>query len=137
MAKTLNDGNAIPWLPYGTGTAIFRRDATDSVKLALDSGITHIDAAQKYRNEDTVGDVIAKYLSTPGVPPRTSLYVTTKLNLLLPGETVKNALKESLRKLKLDYVDLYLIHYPTAFEGRVAEIWNGMEEVKKLSLAKR
>lgn len=94
--------------------------------------------ATKYhlRNEDTVGDAIAEYLSTPGAPLRTSIYVTTKHNLLLRGETVKDALKESLRKLKLDYVGLYLIHIPTAFGGCVAEIWNGMEEVKKLGLIK-
>ena len=89
-----------------------------------------------YSNEDTVGDAIALYLSKPGAPPRSSLYITTKIRGLSPGETVEDSLRGSLRKLRLDYVDMYLIHFPTAFEGRLAEVWKGMEEVQKLGLAK-
>lgn len=94
--------------------------------------MTHIDAAEIYENEDTVGEAIAEYLASPGAPPRSSLFVTTKLKDGPPVE----GLKKFLAKLRLDYVDLYLIHFPMPFEGRLPEVWKEFEEAHRLGLAK-
>lgn len=71
--------------------------------MALSAGMTHIDAAQVYGNEDSVGKGLAKHLA---LAPRDSVFVTTKLYKLEEGETVRDALKTSLKKLQLDHVDL-------------------------------
>ena len=55
---TLNDGNHIPWLGFGTGTALYQQDATQSVCQAIEAGVTHLDGAQMYKNEDTLGQGI-------------------------------------------------------------------------------
>ncbi|KDR73488.1 hypothetical protein GALMADRAFT_72096 [Galerina marginata CBS 339.88] len=130
---TLNNGVAIPWLGFGTGTALYGRDAANFVRLAIDNNITHLDGAQMYNNEDTLGAGIKASGKS-----RSDLFVTTKLNKLAPGETVKDSLKGSLAKLGLDYVDLFLIHDPTKAtkEGKLAEWWKGMEEVQGEGLAK-
>lgn len=130
----LNDGHHIPWLGFGTGTALYRQDATSLVKLAIETGVTHLDGAQVYANEDSLGDGIKA-----AGKPRSELYVTTKLNTPLPpGETVKDTLEKSLKKLQLDYVDLFLIHspLPSAEEGKLPEIWKQMEEVQAAGLTK-
>lgn len=131
----LNDGTSVPLVAFGTGTAVYKKDAYDQVMTALDAGATHIDTAQLYQNEESVGKALKDYLSRPGVK-REDIYVTTKLADLAAGESVAHALKTSLRKLQLDYVDLYLIHSPVQHTGKLVEVWKGMEEVKKLGLAK-
>ena len=103
----LNDGTTIPILAFGSGTALYGKDATKQVVQAIQAGFRHIDAAQMYRNEESVGEAIV----SAGVP-RSELYITTKLGKLPAGKTVRDTLVESLRKLKLDYVDLFLIHMP-------------------------
>lgn len=115
---------------------MFKKPATEPVKLAFKAGITHIDAAEIYENEDSVGVAISEYLTSPGAPPRSSIFVTTKLQKLPEGGSVVDALKGSLAKLHVDYVDLYLIHFPMPFEGKLPEVWRGMEEAHKLGLAK-
>ncbi|KAF9475050.1 Aldo/keto reductase [Pholiota conissans] len=133
MAKslTLNTGAKIPVIGFGTGTALYGKDATQLVRLALDTGITHFDGAQMYNNEDTLGAGIKA-----SGKPRGELFVTTKLNVLAPGESVKDSLKASLVKLGLEYVDLFLIHDPTKAKGDLAKWWVGMEEVYREGLAK-
>ena len=126
----LNDGTSIPIIAFGSGTALYGKDATAQVAQAIKAGFRHIDAAQMYRNEDSVGDAIA----SSGVP-RSELYVTTKLGKLPAGTTVRETLVESLRKLKLDYVDLFLIHMPNDFPDLVG-IWKQFEELKKEGLTK-
>ncbi|KAF9562197.1 Aldo/keto reductase [Agrocybe pediades] len=130
---TLNTGASIPWLGFGTGTALYGKDATKLVRLALDNKITHLDGAQMYNNEDSLGLGIKE-----SGKPRSDLFVTTKLKNLAPGETVKQSLQKSLSKLGLDYVDLFLIHDPTPAtkEGKLPEWWAGMEEVYRDGLAK-
>jgi len=129
----LNGGNHIPWLGFGTGTALYQKDATQSVCQAIEAGITHLDGAQMYKNEDTLGEGIKA-----SGKPRSMLFVTTKLNLLSGDQTVKDSLLQSLQKLGLAYVDLFLIHDPTPHqkEGRLKEIWTQMEQVKDEGLAK-
>ena len=135
MAKSfnLNTGATIPWLGFGTGTALYGKDAANLVHLAIDNKITHLDGAQAYNNEDSLGAGIKA-----AGKPRSELFVTTKLGNLAPGQTVKESLQASLKKLGLDYVDLFLIHDPTPAtkEGKLAQWWQGMEEVQREGLAK-
>ncbi|KAN0092852.1 NADP-dependent oxidoreductase domain containing protein [Tylopilus felleus] len=128
---TLNDGTRAPWIAFGTGTAFYGQDVTNVIQLAIENGFTHLDCAQMYHNEESVG----KGISTSG-KPRPELYITTKLNNLDPGQTAKTALLESLRKLGVDHVDLYLIHMPKAHAGRLQQVWKEMEECKKEGLTK-
>ena len=130
---TLNDGSRIPWLAFGTGTALYKQDAADHVRLAIENNITHLDGAQVYNNEDSLGAGIKA-----SGKPRSELFIVTKLHSLQTGETIKESLKVSLAKLGLDYVDLFLIHspYEARNEKKLSQWWEGMEEVKHAGLAK-
>jgi len=131
---TLNNGVQVPWLAFGTGTALYNRDAAELVRIAIDNGITHLDGAQMYNNEDSLGQGIKA-----SNKPRSELFIVTKLKPGLEGQTVKQTLEESLQKLGLDHVDLFLIHSPTPEnqeEGRLKELWKQMEGVHKDGLAK-
>jgi len=110
----LNDGNEIPLLGYGLGTARFKADPNapvdeelvKTVVMAIKAGYYHLDGAEVYGNEVELG----KAIKEAGVP-REKLYVTTKIS----GTKVQNtqeAFELSLKKLGLDYVDQYLIHAP-------------------------
>lgn len=68
--------------------------------------------------------------------PRESIWVTTKLGPLAPGETVRESLQGSLKRLGLDYVDLWLIHTPEQHVGKLKQVWKGCEEVYKDGLAR-
>lgn len=127
----LSDGTSAPWLAFGTGTALYKKEAKDSVLLAFQRGFVHVDAAQMYENEESVGDAIVESGKARG-----DIYVTTKLNSLKPGETVSSSLEGSLKKLKVEYVDLFLIHVPTMHEGKIGEVWKGMVDAKKKGLTK-
>ncbi|THH33950.1 hypothetical protein EUX98_g208 [Antrodiella citrinella] len=126
----LNDGSKIPWLGFGTGTALYSKDATKSVLAAISAGFVHLDGAQMYANEESLGDAIVQC----GLP-RSSLWVTTKLNTVPAGKDVRWTLEESLRKLKTDYVDLFLIHNPQQHPD-IKATWKQMEELKKAGLAR-
>lgn len=128
---TLNDSTAAPWIAFGTGTALYNKDASDSVKQAIDGGFTHLDGAQIYDNEESLGAGIHA-----SGKPRLELYITTKLTQLKDGETVKETLQASLKKLGVDYVDLFLIHAPAQHPGRLKEVWKAMEGVQKDGLTK-
>ena len=131
----LNDGTQVPWLAFGTGTALYCQDASDSVKAAIDAGITHLDGEQLYGNEETLGEGIK--LSGK---PRSELFIITKIwPTLTSGQTVESSLRESLRKLGLEYVDLFLLHSPRPLDdspGKLRALWEEIEGVKKLGLAK-
>ncbi|KAH7889413.1 NADP-dependent oxidoreductase domain-containing protein [Phlebopus sp. FC_14] len=127
----LNDGTQAPWIAFGTGTALYGKDAAQAVNVAIRNGFTHLDGAQMYQNEATLGaGIIASG------KPRSELYITTKLAKLGPGESPKSALEESLKKLGVDYVDLYLIHQANQHVGKLKEVWKGMEEAKNAGLTK-
>ncbi|KAL0570812.1 hypothetical protein V5O48_011148 [Marasmius crinis-equi] len=132
---TLNDNIQIPWVGFGTGTALYGRNAKDSIVTAIRAGVRHLDGAQTYGNEDSLGEGIRE----AGVP-RSELFVTTKLleSIDFEKETPKTKLLDSLKKLGLEYVDLYLIHSPHAArqKGKLQEWWKNMEEIKKEGLAK-
>lgn len=86
-----------------------------------------------YANEETLGAGIV----SSGVP-RSQLYITTKFNKLAPGQSLKSLLQDQLKKLKVDYVDLYLIHTPAVFkkEGELKKLWTEAEELKKEGLTR-
>jgi diketogulonate reductase-like aldo/keto reductase len=127
----LNDGNQVPWIAFGTGTALYQQDAQNTVQTAIATGFTHIDGAQLYGNEDSMGAAIRA-----SGKPRSELFVTTKLGRLQPGQTAKTALQVSLDKLGLEYVDLYLVHAPSLHADRLKAVWKEMEECKRGGLAK-
>jgi 2,5-diketo-D-gluconate reductase A len=115
---TLNDGKTIPQLGFG----VFKVDPDETERIvtdALEVGYRHIDTAAIYGNEEGVGRAIAK----SGIA-RDELFVTTKLwNDRHGAEESKRALGESLEKLGLDHVDLYLIHWPTPENKNSVETW--------------
>lgn len=128
---TLNDGTTIPQLGYGVWQV--PADVAESVvSKALEVGVRHIDTAAIYGNEEGVGAAIAK----SGIP-REDLYVTTKLWVadFKQGKT-KEALRTSLEKLGLDYVDLYLIHWPSPEDEKYLEAWKALEELKAEGLTR-
>ena len=104
----LNNGVEIPVLRFGTWKAADGEEAYQAVLAALKAGYRHIDTAAIYQNEESVGRAI----KDSGLA-REDLFITTKLwNTHHTYEDAQAALKESLDKLGLDYVDLYLIHWP-------------------------
>lgn len=128
---SLNDGKNVPWIAYGTGTALFGKDAAEAVTVAIQNGFTHLDGAQLYKNEATLGAGIVA-----SGKPRSELYITTKLGPLASGETPKSALEESLKNLGVTYVDLYLIHIPKQHVGKLKEVWKGMEKTRQAGLTR-
>jgi diketogulonate reductase-like aldo/keto reductase len=132
---TLNDGVQVPWYAFGTGTAFFHQDASKGVEMALNNGVTHLDGAQMYGNESSMG----RGIKLAG-KPRSEVYVVTKVSpWMRPTDTITGLLKESLAKLNMDYVDLYLIHTPVQFRKRAGGLksaWKEMEEIQRAGLAK-
>ncbi|MGO3085351.1 aldo/keto reductase [Ancrocorticia populi] len=117
---TLNNGISMPILGFG----VFRipDDETEAAVLsALEAGYRSIDTAAIYHNEEGVGRAIAK----SGIP-REELFVTTKLWVQPSAENTKHAFDASLKRLGLDYVDLYLIHQPF---GDVFGEWRELEKI--------
>ncbi|XP_022832100.1 aldo-keto reductase AKR2E4-like [Spodoptera litura] len=141
--KTLNDGNQIPMLALGTYGFDDIPRMRQAVNWAIEAGYRHIDTAALYENEEEIGKGISDVIKH-GLVKREDLFITTKLwNDKHARHQVVPALQESLSKLGLDYVDLYLIHSPEASnaDGSPANIdyletWKGMEEAKKLGLAR-
>ena len=120
---TLNDGIKIPAVGFGVFMIPADGSTYKAVREALDAGYRHIDTATAYFNEEEVG----KAVRDSGIP-REKIFVTSKLWLSHYGyERAKNGIERSLRKLGLDYIDLYLIHQPY---GDVPGAWKAMEEAK-------
>jgi diketogulonate reductase-like aldo/keto reductase len=117
----LNDGHLIPQLGLGVWQTRAGATCEAAVLAALEAGYRHIDTAAMYGNEESVGAAIR----TSGIP-RENIFVTTKLWNSDHGNP-ERALDTSLRKLKLDYVDLYLIHYPVQ-ERR--QSWRTLEALR-------
>ncbi|MHA5101549.1 aldo/keto reductase [Oenococcus oeni] len=122
--KKLNDGNKIPVLGFGVFQIADLEAAAQAVVDAIDVGYRLIDTAASYGNEEAVG----KGIKRSGIK-REDLFVTTKLWVSDTGyEATKKAFETSLRKLQLDYLDLYLIHQPF---GDVYGSWRAMEDLQK------
>nr|XP_020010896.1 aldo-keto reductase family 1 member C1 homolog isoform X1 [Castor canadensis] len=114
----LNDGHFIPVL--GFGTAIVqeskRNKLLEAIKLAIDAGFRHIDTAYLYNNEEEVGLAIRSKIADDTVK-REDIFLTSKLwcNFHQP-QLVQLSLEKSLRQLQLDYLDLYVIHFPVSLK---------------------
>ncbi len=123
----LNDGTDIPQLGFGV-FLVPPEETQRTVEQAFEVGYRHIDTAQMYGNEAEVGAAIA----ASGLA-REDLYVTTKLNNghHLPDDA-RRSFAESLEKLGLDHVDLFLIHWPlpTRYDGDYAGTWQTMVELR-------
>lgn len=117
----LNDGHTMPRLGLGVWQISSGKNCETAVRAALDAGYRHIDTASFYGNEESVGKAIRE----SGIA-RDAIYVTTKLWNSDHGR-VEQALERSLSKLKMDYVDLYLIHYPVSERLRS---WRILEELR-------
>ena len=118
----LNNGVTIPQLGFG----VFQVPPDETQRIvedALEVGYRHIDTAAAYRNEAGVGAAIA----ASGIP-REEVFLTTKLRNGEQG-MAKEAFETSRQALGVDYVDLYLIHWPVASQGLFTEAWKSMEEL--------
>jgi diketogulonate reductase-like aldo/keto reductase len=120
---TLANGVKMPWFGLGVFRANEGREVRNAVSWALDAGYRSIDTASIYDNETGVG----KALRASSVP-REEIFVTTKVwnSEQRSGHTIQ-ALETSLRFLQLDYVDLYLVHWPV--EGYFKQTWRDMEAI--------
>ncbi|MDT2658824.1 aldo/keto reductase [Enterococcus hulanensis] len=128
-SKKLANGIEMPRLGLGVWR-VEESDATDSVKWAIENGYRLIDTAAVYKNEKGVGEGIRQ----SGIK-REDLFVTTKLwNADQGYDSAHQAFNESLERLGLDYVDLYLIHWPV--EGKFNDSWRAMEEIYESGRAK-
>jgi diketogulonate reductase-like aldo/keto reductase len=127
---TLNDGVTMPWLGLGVWKTNEGEEVIHAVKTAVEIGYRSIDTAAGYKNEEGVGQAIREC----GVP-RDELFITTKLNNPDQGyESALKAFEVSRRKLGLDYIDLYLIHWPVA--GKYKESWKALIHLQKEGLIK-
>lgn len=128
---TFYDGRRTPQL--GLGTWQVTGDATaPAVQAAIEAGYRAIDTAYIYYNETEVGQGIAQ----SGVP-REDLFITTKLwNNRHELDSAKSALQESLDRLQLDYVDLYLIHWPVPKEKLYLQAWEALIQMRDDGRAK-
>jgi diketogulonate reductase-like aldo/keto reductase len=115
--RILADGNEIPLLGLGVWQVPNSRECVDAVRWALELGYRHIDTAQAYGNEESVGQGLRE-----SAVPREDVFITTKF---FPARKDPVAeIERSLERLGVDFVDLYIIHWP---EGGPTWAWPGME----------
>lgn len=128
--KKLNNGVEIPYLGLGTLHSKDDEETVNAVRWAIEAGYRHIDTAGGNGNEKSVGLGIRR----SGID-RKKIFVTTKLRLedMFPGEQIKG-FENSLKLLQMDYVDLYLVHWPIA--GKTLAAWKDLEEIYKSGRAR-
>ncbi|MET3546574.1 diketogulonate reductase-like aldo/keto reductase [Paenibacillus favisporus] len=130
QSKTrLNNGIEMPWLGLGVFKVEEGSELVEAVKAAVKHGYRSIDTAAVYANETSVGQGIREALADNGLK-REDLFITSKVwNADLGYESTIAAYETSLNKLGLDYLDLYLIHWPVA--GKYKEAWRALEQLYK------
>lgn len=127
----LNDGHRIPQIGLGVWQTP-NNEAAPAVRKALEVGYRHIDTAAIYENEEGVGEGLRQ----SGVA-RGDIFLTTKLwNDRQSYDAALRAFDESLKRLGTDYVDLYLIHWPSPHRGTYVEAWKALIELKKQGRAR-
>jgi diketogulonate reductase-like aldo/keto reductase len=125
-ARVLGDGNEIPLLGLGVWQVPDGPECENAVRWALEAGYRHIDTAQAYRNERSVG----RALRDSGVP-RDEVFITTKF---YPGnEDAEAEAQRSLERLEVEFVDLYIIHWP---QGGPTWAWDGMQRARERGYAR-
>src|SRR5262249_23716020 len=124
--RTLSDGNEIPLLGLGVWQVDDGKECEDAVRWALELGYRHVDTAQAYGNEQSVGNA----LRDSGVA-REELFITTKF--YPRGKDAEAEAQRSLERLGLDYVDLYIIHWP---QGGPTWAWDGMQRAQAAGYAR-
>jgi diketogulonate reductase-like aldo/keto reductase len=126
--RTLADGNEMPLLGLGVWQVPNGAEAENSVRWALELGYRHVDTAQAYGNEESVG----KALRDSGVP-REEVFVTTKFYPRARSKDPAAEAERSIERLGIDQLDLYIIHWP---EGGPTWAWPGMQEAHERGLAR-
>lgn len=112
----LGNGQKIPVIGLGTWNSE-KNKVKEAVIAAIDAGYRHIDCAWAYSNEAEVGEALKEKIAD-GTVKREDVFITSKLwNSFHAPEDVQRCLEDSLKNLQLSYIDLYLIHWPTAFQG--------------------
>ncbi|XP_043695488.1 methylecgonone reductase-like [Telopea speciosissima] len=147
----LNSGHKMPLIGLGTAGFPVPPNLISHIVEAIEVGYRHIDTASIYGTEESVGQAIAQALEKGLIKSRSDVFVTSKLWCIdADHDLVLPALKETLKKLGLDYVDLYLVHWPVklkqgaGFPPQKEDIlqfdmkgtWEAMEECCRLGLAK-
>ena len=126
----LNDGMTMPLFGLGVWRLESGKETRDAVSYALELGYIHIDTASMYNNEEDVGVAIQE-----SSLPREKLFITTKVNSSELGyDSTLEACERSLKKLKLTYLDLFLIHKPV--EGYRQNTWKALEKLKHESICR-
>ncbi|KAF5309834.1 hypothetical protein D9619_010324 [Psilocybe cf. subviscida] len=126
--KQFNDGHAIPGIGFGTWKIPVGDTTVDQVDQAISVGFSHIDTAQAYRNEEEAGQAIAE----SGLA-RNEIFITTKYSGM---KDIEASINDSLKKLGVAYIDLYLIHHPRLAVPDIPTAWAQMEGLKTAGLVK-
>ncbi|NLP49648.1 aldo/keto reductase [Bacillus sp. RO1] len=122
---TLHNGVEMPWFGLGVFKVEEGQEVESSVKMAIHAGYKSIDTAAIYKNEEGVGKGIRE-----SDVPREELFITTKVwNSDQGYESTLKAFDESMEKLGLEYLDLYLVHWPV--KGKYVETWKALEKLYK------
>ncbi|KAI3734174.1 hypothetical protein L6452_13638 [Arctium lappa] len=153
MISSSNGPRPIPLIGMGTASSKESGDqVTAGIIEAMKVGYRHFDTAAAYKTEKSLGEAIKEALRLGLIKSREELFITTKLwGNSAEGHLVLPAIKQSLRNLELDYVDLYLIHWPLKltqeelkipipkeciFPINIKDVWEAMEECQNLGLTK-
>ncbi|KAG3257764.1 aldo-keto reductase family 1 member C1 isoform X1 [Ictidomys tridecemlineatus] len=152
----LNDGHFIPVLGFGTTVPdkVPKSEVIKATKLAIEAGFRHIDSAYVYQVEEEVGLAIRSKIED-GTVKREDIFYTSKLwSTFHKPDLVRPSLEQSLKKLQLDYVDLFLIHFPLPLQSgmsllpkdeqgkaiseavNLCDTWEAMEKCKDAGLTK-
>jgi methylglyoxal/glyoxal reductase len=125
----LNNGVEMPWMGLGVFKVEEGPELVNAIKSAIKLGYRSIDTAAIYGNEEGVGQGIREGIAEAGIS-REDLFITSKVwNSDLGFESTIEAYKTSLQKLGLEYLDLYLIHWPV--EGKYKDAWRALETLYK------
>lgn len=153
----LNSGYEVPLVGYGTWQATSPDQLKVGIRAAIEAGYRHIDTALMYGNESLIGEVLQELFDS-GKLKREELFITTKNLGFYRTETLIKTLKSQLESLRVSYVDLYLLHFPTPLfepdapgqlakmstdgkiifdlETKLEDAWHAMEKAVELGLAR-